>query len=518
MRKPLLLTLVLFILQLALFLWITLRPFSISPAGTSYYVLHGQGAYTTYIRQSKEGAWKIANPFTTRSNPAIYTQFLYVFLGKIAAICSFDPVATYMVSRVVAGLILFGATYWFIVTIVPVNLQVLAVIFTLGLEPGPLLSTIHNLRSIFTAAPVIFSYFPQEVTLRHFGLPHHVLAEALGLFMLGHVFLYVKTPSRQRLVTIALLTIAGTLIMPAYNGILIITGFLAWFLWAAVKGQTKKILPALVTIVVCFGAAGLFIKLQMDGSDMWKYFHLDEKRWVTDGEIIVNYVSSLLLYLPAIVFLWISLRRIPLLVVLMTTWLVGPLLLIPLTHLPIFPLANFRLVDGYAYVPVGILAAMGIAEVGRHAVKIVVFLMIAASVFLTVSYTRKAFEDQKRIYTNVYLLRDEWDAIRYLSAVPTHSGIMVMKYIGEIIPVYSSARVFLGETPGAIDWQERYQIAVRFYSGLLTDTEVRDILRREDISYVYWGQDEKKFSKTPTLYHDVLTPVFQTPAVTIFFR
>ncbi len=198
LANPLLLTIILFILQLGLFLWITMRPFSVSPPDRSYYVLHGQSAYGSYIRQTKEGAWNLYNPYTTRQEPAIYVRLLYVFLGKIAAVFSLDPVATYMVTRVVAGLILFGATYWFIVTILPANLQLLAVIFTLGLEPGPLVSEVKNIASLIMTRPVIFSYFPQEVALRHFGLPHNVLAESLGLLLLGQVFLFVAKFSWRR--------------------------------------------------------------------------------------------------------------------------------------------------------------------------------------------------------------------------------------------------------------------------------------------------------------------------------
>jgi hypothetical protein len=528
LTSPFFLTVLLFILQLCLFLWITLRPFSISPQGTSYFVLHGQGAYAAYIRQAKEGAWKVTHPYTTRPNPAIYVQVLYVFFGKIAAVFSLDPVATFMVARVVVGLILFLATYWCITIVLPINLQSLAVLFTLGLEPGPLVSEIKNIASLAMARPAIFSYFPQEVVLRHFGLPHHVLAEALGLLVFGNVFLFVKKSSWQRLVGIGVLTIIGTLSMPAYNSVLVITVFAVWFVWARVKGQTKKILPTLITIVVCLGAAGIFTKLQMNSGDMYKYFNLDEKRWVTDGEIFVNYLSSLVLYLPATVFLWVILRRVwhhmtesvQLMVLLTTAWVVGPLLYIPLTHLTIFPLANFRLVDGYTYVPAGILAAMGISEIGRaggkNAAKIAVIIMFAASLFLTVSFIRKTFEDQHNIWSNVYPLQQEWSAIRYLSTVPKRSGVMVMKYFGEIIPTYDTVRVFLGETPGAIDWDQRYQIAVRFYSGQLTDSEARSILRKENISYVYWGQDEKKFFNAAALYPNVLVPVFQNPAVTIF--
>jgi uncharacterized membrane protein len=74
----------------------------------------------------------------------------------------------------------------------------------------------------------------------------------------------------------------------------------------------------------------------------------------------------------------------------------------------------------------------------------------------------------------------------------------------------------LGETPGVLDWEQRYYEAVSLYSGQLTDGEVRNILHRENIAYVYWGVDEKKFFNAPALYPNVLVPVFQTPAVTIF--
>lgn len=530
MPRPLFLTLLLFILQLSLFVWITMRPFSASPANRTYYVLRGQGAYTAFMRQSKEGAWNLYNPYTTRPSPRIFAHLFYVFLGKIAGVFSFDPVATYMVTRVVAGLILFIATYWFISIILPTNLQSLAVVFTLGLEPGPLLSTIHDLRSILTAPPAIFSYFPQELALRHFGLPHHTLAEALGLLLVAHIFLFVKKASWQRLAGMGMLTIFGTLIMPAYNSVLIITAGVAWFVWSIARGQTKKIMPALITIVVCLGAAGLFTKLQMDSGYPWKNFNLDEKRWVTDPGILTNYLSSLLLYLPATLFLWITLprlwQRLPsstqVFVVLMTTWVLGPLFYIPLTHLPIFPLANFRLVDGYAYVPMGMLAAMGVREIGRviskNAAGLAVMFMLAASLFFTVSFTRKTFDEQHKIWTNVYPLRQEWDAIRFLSTIPRQSGVMVMKYFGEIIPSYATVRVFLGETPGAIDWSERYYEAIRFYSGQLTDGDAKELLRQENISYVYWGQDEKIFLKTPSLYPNVLVSVFDNPAVTIFVQ
>ena len=93
-----------------------------------------------------------------------------------------------------------------------------------------------------------------------------------------------------------------------------------------------------------------------------------------------------------------------------------------------------------------------------------------------------------------------------------------MQEFGEVIPSYASVRVFLGETPGYIDWDERYFEAVHFYSDSLSNSDASAMLKRENITYVWWGQAEKDFLPYPvqTLYPSVLVPVYQTLDVTIF--
>lgn len=523
------LTIILFLAQLGLFLWITLRPFSISPPGRTYYILRGQGAYTAFIRQAKEGAWALYNPYTTRPTPTLYTQLLYVFLGKIATIFSLDPVFTYMIARIVAGFILFVATYWFVSAIVPKHAQFVALLFALGIEPAPLITSIKNISTITGAPPAIFSYFPQEVALRHFGLPHHVLAEALGLLLLGNIFLYVKKQSWQHLIIIGLLTIVGTFLMPAYNCVIVLTVLVAWTVWAVIRHDIKRIIPPFAIIIISVAVVGLFTKIQMDSGHPWKDFNLDEKRWVTDSELLKNYLSSLLLYLPAFVALLATLprvwrqldRQVKLVVIVLIAWVIGPLLYIPLTHLSFFPFANFRLVDGYAYVPMGILSALGLYWLAgtvkkRWIIKTGAIIMVLVSLLFTVSYTKQAFADQQRVWSNVYPFNNEWMAMRYLSTVPRKSGVLVMQHFGEIIPSYATVRVFLGETPGQIDWQDRHNEAVTFFSGTFSDIDAKTMLQRENISYVWWGAEEKELLTTGSLYPDVLSPIFETPEITIF--
>lgn len=526
LTNPFVLTLILFVFQLSLFLFVTLHPFAVSPKDRGYYILRGQGAYTSYIRESKDGAWGIYSPYTTRPTPTVYIQQLYVLLGKIASLGSLDPVFVYMVTRIFAGAFLFGATYWLVTILLPRHIQTVALLFILGLEPGPLLSAISN---VWSAPPAIFSYFPQITYLRHFGLPHHVLAEALGLLLIGQAFLFFTHQSVRRLVFIGALAVLGTVTMPAYNGVLAIAFFLPWTIWALFKRQMKRTLPVVIIVGILMAAIAIFMKLQFNTGYPWKDFNLDEKRWVTDAGVIVNYLSSLLLYMPAVLAFWIMLPRAwktlsssdKLWTMLATTWILVPMLCVPLAHFPWFPLANFRLVDGYAYVPMGLLAALGLGALAKAARKrwiagLGAGFLFFLSLILTFSYTRQMTTEQRIIWMNVYPRLEEWDAIRFLDSVPKRSGVLVLKYFGEIIPSYASVRVYLGETPGAVDWDERYFEAVKFYSGLMTDTQAKNMLEREDISYIYWGENEKILLKAAALYPKLLTPVFKNPSVTIF--
>lgn len=529
LTNPLILTATLCAIQLALFLWLTMHPFSISPEGRTYYPLRGQGSYGSYIRQSMEGAWKTYNPFTTRPNSAVYIHLFYVIVGKIGALLSLDPVTTTMGTRVVAGILLFFATCWFIRVVIPKKLHLLAILCTLGIQTGPVLSNLHTWESIISAKPAIFSYYPQELVLRHFSLPHHVCSEVFGLLLLGNIFLYAKQSTSLRIVTIGALAIVGTLVMPVYNSMLVCAVFSAWVLWSLRHGDTKKIPLLLAFITLLIMLVGLFTKGQMNSSYPLKDFNLDEKRWVTDSEVLINYFFSVLLFIPVVSsflvilpFIWKRLQApIRLLITLSISWIVVPVLLIPLTHFTLFPFANFRLVDGYMYVPIGILTAIAIDELAnmfkkRWIAYASIIVMLLVSLGLTINYTKQLLDEQNIIWTNVYILDEEWDAVRFLGTVPKQSNIFVIKYFGEIIPVYATVRTFLGESPGMVDWDEKYMIASSFYSGNMTDDEAKALLLRENISYVYWGIDEKGFLKTNTFYPNVLTPVFQNRSVSIF--
>ncbi len=529
--KPLVLLHLILLIQGGLFLWTTVHPYTINTPNRTYLIIRGHLLYSSYIRQSKEGAWSLINPHTTRPTPRAYAHLFFVLLGKIAAVFNIDPITMYMASRVFAAIVLFWSTYFFIRTVLPKSLHVLAILFILAVEPGPLLKALTWNPTSWIAS--IFSYYPQVVAYRHFGLPHHTMGEAIGLLVLGMFILSVRKPTKKRLIALGLLAVANTIVLPPYPIILMLTVFIPWGLYSLLTRSWKRLIIPFTVAVLAIGAVGLFTKHELSKGYPWKDFNLDEKRWVTNPDVLINYLSTLLLYVPFIAFLWIWAKKLwrewnpdmRSTVVIMTSWVILPAILVPISSQTWFPLANFRLMDGYNFAPAGILATLGffylIARIKKRSVANFVsgFLItgiIVISSFFTFLYTRQAFIEHTGLWSNVYLGNGHYKAFAFLNTVPKGSGVMVMNHFGEIIPDYASVRTFIGSTPGFVNWGELFSVATTFYTGQLTDSQALDLLKREDISYVYYSDEESYYNVTGTLYPTILTPVFELPGVTIY--
>lgn len=517
--KPIVLLHLILMLQWGLFLGTTLHPYRLNIPNRTYLMLRGHLIYTSYIRQAKEGALSLYNPHTTRPTPQAYAHLFFVALGKIAAIFNIDPPVMYMMSRMLAAVVLFWSTYWFITLVLPPSLHALAIFFVLAIEPGPLV----NLK------PAIFSYYPQIVAYRHFGLPHHTMGEAIGLVLLGMCILCVRKPTLKRFLWLGVLGLVSTTILPPYPVIIILTVLAPWGIYSLLTKTTKRCMLPFSIIAITVGAVALFMKHEFAKGYPWKDFNLDEKRWVTNSDVLMNYIASLLLSLPFVFYLWGSIVKKwnswdsdrKLTIILMTSWTIIPILLVPISPAPWFPFANFRLMDGYNYVPMGILATLGLSMAAKKIKKkfvipIVLGVVLVISGSLTYLYTTQTLEEQKGLWSNVYLGNGHWKAFAFLNTVPKKSGIMVMNHFGEIIPDFASVRTLIGSTPGFVNWSELFHIATRFYSGQLTDTEAEEILTKEDISYVYYSDEEKYHNITGSLYPNLLTSVFEAPGVTIY--
>lgn len=497
-----------------LWAFVSTEPNRIADPGHRYTILGNNFFYPSMILQGKDGAWGIIDTHTTRPVRPIYVHTYFILLGKIAALLGIDAVTMYLVARIFSGIFLFIAVWRIITLLVPPAYRLFVLIFTLGVETGPLLTSLWQ------------PSFTNQVTYeRFFGLPHHVTGEALGLWLLAELYLTIRRPTTLRSFTLAVLTAMTAIVLPPYPAVIGLTALAVWFMWSAARGKFAKIFPPFFLVGAVYLGIAVFMNMEFAKGLPWTVSAAAEKSWWDTPTLLTQYTSSLFLYIPFIILLWIVAfgrwkkldTHIQWLILTMSAWVVFPYFLIPLAKTSWFPIANFRLVDGTQYVPAGILAGLGLGMSLLHRAKMILLLLCVISLSLTTIYTRQTLDRQKTPWSNMYPLAATWEAVTSLHTyVEKGSGVMVREYFGEILPAFADIRVFIGGPHGWPDWPERQAITMQFFSGTMSDTDALALLHREDISYVFMGPDEQTINVTGTLYPTILTPVFTTGSVSVY--
>lgn len=525
---PLILTLGLLVVQVLTYFYVTNRPNTIAPEGHEYTVLGKNFYYPSMIYQAKDGAWGIIDTHTTRPTPMVFVEVFFVFLGKIAALFNISAVHMYLIAQVVGGILVFAVSYWLITLLVPKGAQLYALLFVLALETGPLLTTL--------SAPVLSwePSFPSHVLFdRHFGLPHHTWGEALGMLYIITLFLTVRRPTPLRVIALIFLALIATTVLPPYMVTFGLTAMAIWGVYSLFTRSLGKIFPPFLLSALAVGAAGLLVKLEFAKGVPWDSWQAAEKSWWTHERLLTQYGSTLVLFYPFILLAavfallkwksWTAQLRITFLT--MLAWVFGPFVLVPFSHYEWFPVANFRMTDGYQYLPAGILAGIGVwqltqlfsgTKLRRTVATILCGTVMAVSLCFSYIFIRQILGAQQNFWSNVYPQETTMDGVRFVDTLPKGSGIMVREYFGEIIPGFANVRVFIGGPHGFPDWGERQWIANRFFTGEYSEADARQVLTDNDIAYVFYGPDEQALTTTSEFYPSLLVPVYNNPTVTVF--
>lgn len=495
-------------IQLIAILFLLFRPFVITPPGRVYPVIEKNFFYPNLILQGKKGAWKILDTHTTLPSPRIFAYTFFIFLGKLATLFDAQPVWVYLWSRVIAGILAFFATYWFIKTLLPKSYHTLAILFTLGVESGPLLTNLPAL------APLVDGRMLLE---RNFGLPHHIFARALGLVFIGMLILSLQKFTPKRAIVLFFSGLLSAMSMPGYTFTFAASTFLPIAVQAFFTKRKSTIFPVLFLASIAILIPNIIFAVEFTKGIPWTNSTPNEKTWFTIDFIRMEYLSSLLLFVPFVIALLLRIKHIwstwdsklKKTILLMFCWIAGPMVWVTLAKQSWFPMPGHRLTDGYGYVPAGILAAVGFHSVNKRIAYLLLAATIVSSLFLTAVYTQKRITDP-----HPYPTKKTWEGILYLQSVPKLSGILALEQYGEIIPGFANVRVYLGgihNFPDWLIWQER---ARQFFRGTMNAKQAKDFLQKSDISYIFYGPEERALGQMR--YNELLQPVFQNSDVAIF--
>jgi hypothetical protein len=487
--------------------------------------------YAGVIRQGLNGHWTTAISYTTLPSPRIFGfNFYFIVLGQIDRLFHIDPVDLLHIAQYVMGPILFLATFFAVKKLLPKSLSLLSYFFILVVETGFYIPDMQT-KPFGTWMPSFD--WQQQLMERHFGLPHHTFGKAIGALFATLFILSCEKIQKTRLFFIALLSLIGGFLLPPYFFVFFIAVAAPLGLFSLFR---KKLVPYIVTAAcgaIPFLLISLFLKSQFSVIPALANYTNIEKGWWDSTDTLIRYASSLLLYYPfialglfALLAHWSkiswSTKRIALLCI---SWLVVPIFLVLLSNKPWFPFANARMTDGYQYFPAGILAAIGlwgIVELFKPRIRVFItgiFLAIIFGVSAVASYNliHLYFSIHSMAWTNFYPYNNTWKAVDFLKTVPKDSGVLTLQYDGEMIPAYADVRIYAATS--GLTWphyEERMWLAQQFFTGKWKSEDAKKFLLDNNITYVFHGQDEQRFTETPSLYPEILTPAYRNDLVTVF--
>jgi len=519
--------------------------------------------YVSRIREGlpaqvgQENRWQVTEKYYNQPHSGSLFQVVYLYLGKMGGVFGLDPVTIYHLSRIIFGFLLL----WLIGKYVG-NFFWPLVAFLLIVTSGswPILVRAGNLPRFAT----YMGWWSAIDSLQRITFLPHVL--------IGQIFLilFIREFGKSRLVSPK-----GGLVSPArFAGVSArrVGGSLKYGLMGFVSGI---IFPP--TIIIAYAFFGVMSVLEFISIK-----HSKLKKWFMENIVprLVFFVFSLpsLIYMQLMfkVMPWSALplfdiqHRMPL-----PYWeyarALGPVLPLGLAGMIIAILKKesklkpviawifsvillflifenvpqqspLRFTEAMIHVPLGILAAYFFyrlwkltdrfkqtpAKITRTSVYLVIIATVVTGLGVMVSMVLWLTDQSVSKRTGtwkvpigaqlVYPLKDFMDGIYFLrDKIPGESVVLGYVTGGNYIPAYTGHSVYIGHanTPNE-DGKEK--IAIKFFSGKMTETESREFLKKERINYIFFGPQEREVGGLTdlSLVYPFLRPVYKNNQVVIY--
>lgn len=483
--------------------------------------------YLSKIKQGQEGHWAVVDKYDNHpQQKGIFLVMIYLLSGKIGSIFNLTPTLTYHLLRV------FTSVFW-ISTIIFLNIYYLKKTSLINL--GVILSFLTASFPIFYRFEnqwwvTFYMNWWQELDIlkRISFIPHDTL---------NYVFISVFTillsqidKNKKYFNLLCALLFVSVFIQPSAAILFLIS----WCLYHLIKTIWSGGFPLKQTVVIfiIILIPLLYIKI-ITSSYPWKSlmdFH-------TNNMIALN-IKDYVLALGPIFFtgvagclLVIFKKKQELLG--LVTWIIGAA--IAITFFQFFPYQSLRFIQTANHIPLAILSVYLFYELwkkNKAFIKIVIVITITMTIVngLAQAYysikSQTQFINQRALATIplvpyppqvMYPVNDFYNGLKWLEQNSPRSSVVLAKITaGNYIPAYSGNFVYLGHGAETPHFDDRIKKADEFFIGNLTEKEALKFLKTENIGYVFYGPQEKENSNQDISIYSFLTPVYQTPLVTIY--
>lgn len=221
--------------------------------------------------------------------------------------------------------------------------------------------------------------------------------------------------------------------------------------------------------------------------------------------------------------------RVPLL---LFSWLIAFFLLFYFSH-PFLHISQVRFFQTFVFIPASLLAAPVLvvsAEIlSRLLFRIarirLQFLLLLLLLLFTFSFTlplaAQNFAGRFTFFSDFAYLAyppKPWvKAIYWLRDNTKMDSVVLGAWqAGHHIPFMAGNYVYYGHMWGTLDINQKISLAAKFFKNGMDLATAEQFLKSNRIAYVFWGYEEKGYGGDIGRYAGLLSPVYSSPAVTIY--
>lgn len=514
-----------------------------NPAGTTFPYADGwlpdYYQYLSWIRDGMDGDLLVNTSYTEKTSLKLPIQIYYPIIGFFGRLIGIqEAYQIHLLGRIISLSILLGTFWWASKKLYTKSfdriLALICLLTTTGfwwLSQGKLVE------------PITWS--GNFNVIGKFGMPpHHALAVAL-LLVSGWLISLARSPlARLVLIPIVIGFLNPSILTFAvliWGGCFLIDAITAHSREIPRQARNDKVILILISLPILLYHFWVFqniepwsvmymkMKAFNPPTSFWQYFlSLGPVGWVGLAS-----VSSWLV----VCGLWKTHRNINYelrtsnykLQTFLILWAFIPIILFPFAG-NLLPINISRLFQSYQFIPLALLAPMGI-ELVKMSLRagsndtmsnpsrllkfmIVIFLILYASVpyYFTLKSNLLAYSTS---WYNMYLPDDFMAALKYLREnTPPESVVVSGENVSLMIPAFTHNRTLIARDDIRLDYYQVRNQVFALVDGRMSEAEARQFLSERGVKYVLFGLDTKPYSTLPSL-QPLFSPIFTSGTVTV---
>lgn len=502
-----------------------------TPNNTVFPFIHSENpydynVYLAVITEGQNGFWLFKDPFTSENTkPGIFYLY-YIFLGRITSLFSLWPPVVYHLARILSVEMFIISLFLLCTKILGLSSGFWAALLSIAATIPPL--------PVFGEPQAFRAFYPWwanlEAVKRLDGLPHHIFGQAMFLFSLFFIISYSKSLNlKHYFLSLVSILIAGIVLPPVlFPAILAAPCTLAIMVFHHLIKNTKyKISFKTVYPYFLYWICALFPLFlswwqTRQGYPWILWLTWEIAQWNKEPNfnrhLFISFGLLPLLTLPGLIDIIKKNDKLQLFIFI---WAILPLLLLFL--IPLLNIGKIRLIFAVPFVPWAILSVISLKLIAlrfknKNIFHLLILVFIIVNLSISISYFYPAVKRHlnSEFYSNIYVSNRVWRAIDFMNKnLPPKSIILSNEYVGNLIPAFTPLISYFGHINQTLDFAQKQKNTWLFYTNSLSDNLSLKFLNENNISYIYYSDDEKLGGESELSY-GYLKEIYNNDSIRIY--